>query len=110
MPTIDELHEADRKHEAAIAAIKSRLSGHDEMLARHETHFTELRESIASIRVDMARVATKDDISLLRKDISDNYATQLAAAQSAIPAKVGAWVGVGGFLLALAGFAASHFK
>lgn len=110
MPTNDELHEADQKHAAAIEAIKSRLSGHDAMLARHEANFTELRESISLIRVDMARVATKDDIGDLRKDIATHYASQLAAAQASIPAKVGAWVGVGGFLLAVAGFAASHFK
>lgn len=110
MPTIEELHEADLKHAAAIAAMEQRLTGHDAMIARHEANFLELRESIASIRVDMARVATKDDISELRKDITTHYATQLAAAQSSIPQKVGAWVGMGMFLLTLIGFALSHFK
>lgn len=110
MPTIDELHAADKQHAEAIADIKDRLTGHDIMLARHEANFGEIRQEIGLIRENMARVATKDDISALRQDISNNYAMQLAAAQSAIPARVGAWVGVGGFLLALAGFAASHFK
>ena len=108
MPTIDELHAADKAHAEAIAAMEARLDGHDTMLAQHQAHLFKLDETIASVRESMGRVATKDDIMGLRTEISNQHTRQLIAANESIPGKFAAWTGIGMFLLALAGFAAQY--
>lgn len=80
------------------------------MLARHEAHLSKMDETIAVIRENMGRVATKDDISDLRRDITQNYSQQLAAAQSSIPAKFAAAFGGIVALIAVLSFAVQHFK
>jgi cob(I)alamin adenosyltransferase len=108
MPTLDDLQEADRKHEAAIAAVEARLNGHDTMLKEHQAHLFRLDETMAAVRESMGKVATKDDIMGLRTEIMTQHTKQLQAANDAIPARVGAWVGIGGLILAMLGFASTY--
>jgi predicted nucleic acid-binding Zn-ribbon protein len=107
--TIDELHAADLAHAQAIAAIEQRLKGHDAMFAQVNAHLSKLDESVAVIREKMGNVATKDDFADLRKDISNYYAQQLAAAHNSIPAKFAAICAVGTLGLAALSFALAHF-
>lgn len=109
MPTIDELDAADKAHSEAIAAMQERLKGHGTMLAQHQAHLFKLDETIATVRESMGRVATKDDILFLRRDISEAHTKQLIAANEAIPAKFAAWTGVGMLILAVLGFALTYF-
>lgn len=110
MPTIDELHAADKEHAEAIAAIKARLTGHETMLARHDSHLIKLDETTAVIRESMARTATKDDIAALRSDVTQNYVAQLKSAHDSIPKNFAMAISVGGFILAVAAFALQHWK
>lgn len=108
MPTLDDLHAADIEHVAAIAAINARLEGHSAMLARHDAHLIKLDETIASMREAMGRVATKDDIVDLRKDINTMFTTQMTNAHNSVPTKVA--VAISGFmgLLTLLSFALKY--
>lgn len=103
MPTMDELHRADMEHEAAIAVLRQRADQVDKLLAQDREHLLKLDESMASLRESMGRVATKDDILDLRRDISSSYTRQLVAANESIPARFAAWTGVAMFILALIG-------
>lgn len=100
MPTLDDLHAADIEHMAAIAAIHARLDGHSTMLARHDAHLMKLDETIASMREAMGRVATKDDIVDLRKDINGMFVTQMNNAHNSMPTRVA--VMISGFMAVLA--------
>jgi predicted nucleic acid-binding Zn-ribbon protein len=89
MPTNDELHKADQMQAQAIAELRMRVNGHDDDIARHEKHIAKLDEAVTVLREGMARVATKDDISGLRRDLDERHAKQLTQAQDSIPGKIG---------------------
>lgn len=100
MPTIEDLHSADQGHAMAIAEIRARLSGHDDILERHERHLAKLDETVIMLREGLMTVAKKDDISDLRRDINDKFDKRLNDAHNSIPAKFAAVCAAGMFLLA----------
>lgn len=110
MPTIDELHAADKRHAAALAALEARVSGHDTMLSEIRAHMSKQDEAIGQIRETLGGLATKGDILNLSQQITAFNQQQLIAAQHSLSPKMAAWAGVGTLILAALGFAASHFK
>lgn len=108
MPTLDDLHAADFEHAAAIAAINARLDGHSTMLARHDAHLIKLDETIASMREAMGKVATKDDILDLRRDISNTFATQMTNAHNSVPTKIAVMFTAISGLIAILSFALKY--
>jgi len=100
MPTIEDLHAADREHAMAIEALRARLVAHDETLDRHERHLAKLDETVVMLREGLMTVAKKDDISDLRRDINDKFDKRLTDAHNSIPAKFAAVCAAGMFLLA----------
>lgn len=99
MTTMDELQAADRQHAEAIAELRARLNSHDEDIARHENMINKLNETVAVIREAVAKVATKDDVLALSRNIDDKFNKQLADAHNSIPAKIGLWITGGSVLL-----------
>lgn len=85
-----------------IAEIKGRLDGHDGDIARLDDAVKRHDELISGLREAIGRVATKDDILDLRKDISQTHAKQMSDAQASIPGKFAALFGGGSMLIALA--------
>lgn len=110
MPTLDDLHEADKQHASALAALEARVTGHDVMLQAINTHLSKQGEEIGRIRETLGGLATKADILNLGQQIAGFNQQQLMAAHNSIPSKIAAYAGVGMFLLTLAAFAISHFK
>ena len=85
----------------AIAELRARVDGHDEALARHERHLAKLDETIVTLREGFMTVATKNDISDLRKDINEQVQRNMRDAHNSIPARFAAVCGAGMFLIAL---------
>jgi predicted nucleic acid-binding Zn-ribbon protein len=85
----NDMQAAIAENRQAIAEVRARVDGHDEDIARHERHIAKLDEAVILLREGMARVATKDDISGLRRDLDERHATQLTQAQNSIPGKIG---------------------
>lgn len=73
----------------AIAELRARQDATDNAIERLDERVTRHDEIISSLREAVAKVATKDDISELRKDINDTYATQMRDAHNSIPTKIG---------------------
>lgn len=103
MLTTDELHAADKEHAVAIAELRMRIDGHDEALERHERHMVKLDETVTVLRETIGRVATKEDISDLRKDIGEKFDKQLSDAHNSVPIKLTLITSGAMFLLALIG-------
>jgi CO dehydrogenase/acetyl-CoA synthase beta subunit len=89
MPTNEELHAADKRHEEAINAIKASLREQGVLIERHDLHLRRLDEIVTEIRDS---VATKDDINGLREDLRsrealherlDHYRDRLAEMEDA---------------------------
>lgn len=87
----------------AIAELRTRIEGHDDALEKLDARVTRHDEIIASLREAVAKVATKDDIAELRKDINESYSTQMRDAHNSIPAKIGLWITGGSVLVAVVG-------
>jgi chromosome segregation ATPase len=101
MPTTDELHAADQEHAVAIAELRARIEGHDESIDRHEVNISKLNETVGVLREAVAKVATKDDILGLSRNIDEKYNTQLRDAHNSIPTKIGLWLTAGSVLVAV---------
>ena len=109
MPTTDELHAADQEHAVAIAELKAKIGAQEDAIARHDLHLFKLDEIVSSLRETVARVATKDDIVDLRKDIGQKFDRQLTDAQNAIPGKYAAlFAGLGVVIAAIELFVHIH--
>jgi len=107
---IEELRKADALHAAALEGLRVRADNADRTLSRHDIHIMKLDETIASIREQMSRAATKDDVMQLRKDISDTFNEQLRAANASIPAKFATSISAAMFVLAAITLALNVFK
>lgn len=94
---------------AQIAELKARVDGHDEDIARHERSISKLDETIGILRETMGRVATRDDISRLREDVSNRFDQRAQDAHNSIPTKLAAWFGGLMVLLGLLNFALTHW-
>lgn len=68
MPTMDELHKADKEHAAAIEELRRNVQQHDDVIKRHDTHIRRLDEFMSELRETLA---TKEDISGLRSDLRE---------------------------------------
>ena len=84
-----------------IAEIKGRLDGHDGDNARLDDAVKRHDELISGLREAIGRVATKDDILELRRDINQTHAKQMSDALNSVPGKIAAIFTGGGFLVAL---------
>jgi hypothetical protein len=71
MPTNEELHAADQRHEQDIAALRASLREQGVLIERHDAHLVRLDALVAEIRES---VATKDDIAGLRADLREREA------------------------------------
>lgn len=71
MPTNDELHAADQRHEAAIAELRAGLTEQRAIISRHDEHIGRLDEFMSELRES---IATKDDIAGLRADLHERLA------------------------------------
>jgi uncharacterized coiled-coil protein SlyX len=89
MPTLEELEAADRKQAEAIAKLEAHVADHDGRLDRHDRHLFKLDESIGMLRENFGRVATKDDILNLSRNIDDKYTTHMRDAQNSLPGRMG---------------------
>lgn len=87
------------QHMAAIAELRARQEATNEAVEKLETRVTKHDEIIASLREAVAKVATKDDITELRKDINESYAIQMRDAHNSIPAKIGLIIAAAGVLV-----------
>lgn len=58
---------------------------------RHESQLARLDDAVADLRVSMERVATRDDVDALRRDVTQTFAQAARDAQNSTPAKVTAW-------------------
>lgn len=101
MPSTEEMQIAIRENAEALAEVRARVDGHDEDIARHERHIAKLDDAVVMLRETIGRVATKDDIADLRKDISSKFDKQLVDAQNSVPGKVAVVFTAGMFLIAL---------
>lgn len=63
MPTAEELHEADKRHEQAIEELRDAIE-------RHEKHLERLDECMEEMR---STLATREDIRDLRADLRDRF-------------------------------------
>lgn len=68
MPTNEELHAADKKHESAIAELRAGLQEQRELIARHDQHIKRLDDFMGELRESLA---TKEDIAGLRADLRE---------------------------------------
>jgi chromosome segregation ATPase len=68
MLTIDELHEADMKHEAAIAELRAGQKELRDLGSRHDAHIKLLDDMMVELRETLA---TKEDIAGLRSDLRE---------------------------------------
>lgn len=94
---------------AAIAELRARQDATDDAIEKLDSRVTRHDEIIASLREAVAKVATKDDISELRKDINESYATQMRDAHNSIPAKIGLLIAAAGVIVpVIALFVARH--
>ncbi|AOI76049.1 hypothetical protein WS54_07045 [Burkholderia sp. NRF60-BP8] len=84
---------------AAIAELRARQDATEDAIEKLDSRVTRHDEIIASLREAVAKVATKDDISELRKDINDTYATQMRDAHNSIPAKIGLLIAAAGVIV-----------
>lgn len=82
-----------------IAELRARQNATDEAIEKLDARVTRHDEIIGSLREAVAKVATKDDIAELRKDINDTYATQMRDAHNSIPAKIGLLIAAAGVIV-----------
>lgn len=70
MPTNEELHAADKRHEAAIKEIQRQMVERTEAIERHEQRLERLDSCMEEMR---ATLATREDIRDLRADLRDRF-------------------------------------
>lgn len=86
------------------------MDSHEGRIDRIETLQGKMGEAIVMLRETVAKVATKDDIMVLSEKMDDKFGQQLTQAHNSIPTKISLLFTGGMFVLALLGFAMSHFK
>ena len=91
-----------------IAEIRARVDGHGEAIEKLDARVTRHDEIIAGLREAIAKVATKDDIAELRKDISQTYADQMRDAHNSIPTKIGLLIGAAGLIVPIIALFLAH--
>lgn len=113
---MDQIQAAIQENMEAIAEVRARVDVHDTLhqqhaddIARHERHISKLDETIGILRETMGRVATRDDIADLRKDVSDRFDARARDAHNSIPVKLAAWFGGVMALLGVIEFALGHW-
>jgi predicted nucleic acid-binding Zn-ribbon protein len=106
---MDHIQAAIRENAEAIAEVRARVDAHDEDIARHERHISKLDDAIGILRETMGRVATKEDIGDLRRDVSDRFDQRARDAHNSIPTKLAAWFGGLMALIAFVDFALGHW-
>lgn len=84
-----------------IAELRARADATDDAIEKLDQRVTRHDEIIATLREAVAKVATKDDIADLRKDISETYAEQMRDAHNSIPTKIGLLIAAGSLLVTL---------
>lgn len=111
MPTPEELHQlkqADLEHAAAISELRANVKANTADIARHDQHLGKLDETVAVLRESYGRVASKDDIMALSKNIDDKFTTQMRDAHNSIPSKIGLVLTLGSLVIALIGLYLGH--
>jgi len=83
--------ESEPAHDRAIAVLSTHVQELRDVTSRHEAKIERLDEAVAALRETMARVATRDDVDALRRDVTNVFAQNARDAQNSIPVKVTAW-------------------
>lgn len=86
---------------AAIAELRARQDAADGAIERLDERVTRHDEIISSLREAVAKVATKDDISALRQDVTNTFYQQLRDANSSVPGKIGVLLTGGSLVIML---------
>jgi septal ring factor EnvC (AmiA/AmiB activator) len=84
-----------------IVELRARADATDDAIEKLDSRVNRHDEIIASLREAVAKVATKDDITELRKDINQTYAEQMRDAHNSIPTKIGLLIAAGSLLVTL---------
>lgn len=92
----------------AIAELRARQEATDDAIERLDSRVTKHDEIIASLREAVAKVATKDDIVELRRDINETYATQMRDAHNSIPTKIGLVIAAAAAIVPIIALFMSH--
>lgn len=91
--------------------LRVRVDGIEETTKRHEKEISKLDEAVTGLRESMARVearvATREDIESLRRDVTNTFAASARDAQNSIPVKVSAWFTVALVVVTALAFLAS---
>lgn len=100
MPTLDELHEADRRHaealsehDAAISELRATVKGQGEDIARHDTHLSKLDETCTLLREKFGTLATRADMDRLTDAVNTRHNEQMLRAQESTPRAVSMFMG-----------------
>lgn len=92
----------------AIAELRERVNGHNDAIEKLETRVTRHDEIIGELREAVAKVATKDDVAALRKDISETFYSNLKEAHSSIPGRIGLLIAAGSLVVTVVALFVSH--
>lgn len=104
-PTLEELKDADHRHDLMIAQLKAEFGAHTTMLERTIEVVERHDEMLTELRTAYGKVATSKDISDLSDKIDKKFNQQLTDAYNSIPGKYAAWFAGGMFILATVGLA-----
>lgn len=109
MATNDELAAAVQENSEAIAALEARMDNNDARVSRIEHVVDQMGETIVMLRETVAKVATKDDIIALSRNVDEKFGQQLTQAHNSMPAKISTGLMAASLLIAFAGLLLTHF-
>lgn len=110
MATTEELTAAVQENSEAIAALEARMDSNEARVSRIEHVQEQMSEAIVMLRETVAKVATKDDIIQLSRNVDEKFGQQLTQAHNSMPAKISmVFMGVS-LLIAFAGLLLTHFR
>ncbi|WP_217589720.1 putative holin-like toxin [Burkholderia sp. GbtcB21] len=95
---------------AAIAELRARQEATDNAIERLDERVTRHDEIISSLREAVAKVATKDDITELRKDINEQFTVQMRDAHNSVPVKHSLMISAGMFVIAIITLVVSFYQ
>ncbi|MEM5294254.1 hypothetical protein VSR82_07910 [Burkholderia sp. JPY481] len=91
-----------------IAELRARQDAADGAIEKLDARVTRHDEIIGELREAVAKVATKDDVAALRKDINETFYQQLKEAHSSIPAKIGLLIAAAALIAPIVALFVSH--
>lgn len=108
MVTNKELNVVAQEHEGRIAALEARMDNSELRHSKIEDMQERMGEAITMLREAVAKVATKDDIVELTKQVNDKFGQQLTQAHNSVPVKLSIAISAIMALIALLGLILPH--